>query len=258
MKRAIRPDILEDLRESIHRIEGSQRPAVAGVATGFDALDQLLPGSGLKRGTLTEWLGDGEGSGVIGLALSVAAHVLRQEGAFVVIDKTGEFYPVAAAQMGIPLDRTVVVRPDSTLSALWAWEQSLRCPGVAVTFGWIDSLDDRLFRRLQLAVETGGGLGFLLRRPDCRSGPSWAVTRIRVSQRRNAERGTRNENRNPAQHSPRALDDDSLGWRLQLSLIRGRSGAREAEIEVELAHETSDVPVVSQLANPAAMRSAAG
>jgi protein ImuA len=264
MKKIIRPDILEDLQERIHRIDGFQRQIAAGVATGFDALDQLLPGSGLKRGGLTEWLGDGEGSGVVSLALAVAAHVLRQEGAFVVIDKAGEFYPVAAAQMGIPLERTVVVRPDSSLTALWAWEQSLRCPGVAVTLGWIDSLDDRLFRRLQLAAETGGSLGFLLRRPDCRSGPSWAAMRIfRMLQTRNAERGMlpvrnaecgmRNEDRNTG--------EDSLGWRLQLSLIRGRNslqcGTRNSKCEIEI-YETSNVPVVSQLADPAAMCSAAG
>lgn len=248
MKKATRPDILEDLQERIHRIEGFQRPA-GGVATGFEALDQLLGGAGFKSGALTEWLGDGEGSGVVSLALTVAAHVLRSEGAFVVIDRAGEFYPVAAAQMGIPLERTIVVRPDSSLAALWAWEQSLRCPGVAVTFGWIDALDDRLFRRLQLAAETGGGLGFLLRRPDGRSGPSWAAVRIRARPQRN----------------PQAPHDGSLGWRLQTSLVRRafQGGMRNAECGIEILgrvetdYETGDVPLVSQLADPAAMRSAA-
>ena len=264
MKRTVSPDILEDLQERIHRMEGFQRQPASGVATGFDALDKLLSGSGLKRGALTEWLGGSEGSGAVSLALTVAAHVLRQEGAFVVIDKAGDFYPVAAAQMGIPLDRTVIVRPDSPQSALWAWEQALRCPGVAVTFGWIDSLDDRLFRRLQLAAEAGGGLGFLLRRPDCRSAPSWASMRICVSPMlptipmppmRNAECGMRNENGNPHQ----ALDEDSLGWRLQLSLGRGplQCGMRNGECGIEI-YETSDVSVASQLADPAETRSAAG
>jgi len=217
MKRTIDPDMIEALQERIHRIEGSRRQSAVGIATGFDALDQLLAGPGLKRGTLTEWLGEGEGSGAASLALRVAAHILRREGAFVVIDLEGEFYPVAAAQAGIPLERTVIVRPDSPMAALWSWEQSLCCPGVAVTFGWIDSLDDRLFRRLQLAAETGGGLGFLLRRPDCRSGPSWAAARI-MFPKRDADRETRNESTDPRERH------------LQLMLARGRTNAREAGI----------------------------
>jgi len=178
-----RPQVLEDLRDRIQRIERSGRRAAETnrVSTGFKALDELLPDGGLKRGTLIEWLGHGEGSGAATLALTVAAHVLREEGVLVVIDGTREFYPVAASCLGIPLGRTVVVQPDERAAVLWAWEQSLRCPGVAVTLGWIDALDDRLFRRLQLAVETGSGWGFLLRPPDGgATWATWAATRIGV------------------------------------------------------------------------------
>src|SRR5205823_11439094 len=102
-----------------------------------------------------------EASGAATLALAVAARALQQGGACVVIDGTGEFYPPAADDLGIPLERMVVVRPDNPRIALWAWEQALRCEGVAVTVGWIGELSDRPFRRLQLAAEAGGGLGFL-------------------------------------------------------------------------------------------------
>jgi replicative DNA helicase len=49
MKKAISPDILEDLQERIHRIEGFRQPTATGVATGFDALDQLLAGCGMRN-----------------------------------------------------------------------------------------------------------------------------------------------------------------------------------------------------------------
>ena len=154
-----------------------------GISTGFPDLDRLLADGGLRCGTLIEWLSDSPGSGAMTLALSVAAHILREQGAFVAIDEAGEFYPVAAADLGIPLERTVIVRPPMRGASglpLWAWEQSLRCPGVAVTFGRIGNLDGRQFRRLQLAVEAGEGLGFLMRSPNSRAGASWAATCIRV------------------------------------------------------------------------------
>src|SRR5262249_16312768 len=127
-----------------------------------------------------EWLNDGEGSGAFTLALSVAAKALRRGGAFVMVDGAKEFYPPAAAQLGIPLERTLVVRPDDPRAALWVWEQALRCEGVAVTLGWMEELSDRACRRLQVAAETGRGLGFLLRPMACRATPSWAAARLKV------------------------------------------------------------------------------
>lgn len=209
--------VISDLRERIQGIEAAgQRSDTCYVSTGFEELDRILGSHGLKRGSLIEWAGVGVGSGAATLALTIAANVLRQDGALMVIDQAGEFYPVAAAELGIPLERTVIVRPDTRWNALWAWEQALRCPGVAVTFGWIDAIDDRLLRRLQLAVETGGGLGFLLRLANTRSGPSWAATRITV-------------------HSLTATEGDSLTRRLRVSLSRGEI------IEIDLGPLTSDL-----------------
>src|SRR5262249_2339725 len=126
----MRSNIIQDLQDRIQAIEGSRHRAAEriGVSTGFPNLDELLPDGGLRRGTLTEWLGEGEGNGSATLALAVAAQVLQHGGTLVVIDSAGEFYPPGAAGLGVPLDRTVVVRPDAPLTALWAWEQVLRCP----------------------------------------------------------------------------------------------------------------------------------
>ena len=109
-----------------------------------------------------------------------AGSVLRQEGAFVVVDSRREFYPPAAAALGVPLERTVIVQPRNHADALWALEQSLRSGAAAVVLGWIGALPNAAFRRLQLAAETGGSLGFLLRPIGCRAQPSWAEMRLLV------------------------------------------------------------------------------
>jgi hypothetical protein len=105
---------------------------------------------------------------------------------------------------------------------------------------------------LQLAAETGKGQGFLLRQPDCRSGPSWAAARICV---KSAPWG-------PHPSALSAEADKNFGPTrrpLHVSLAHVRKGVRDSVIEVELVHETSDVPLVPQLANPAtARRGAAG
>lgn len=210
--------ILQELRERIQALERSpNRTGVPGLSSGFPALDELLVHGGFQPGTLVEWIGPGAAT----LALRVAAHVLGDEGICLVIDETGEFYPPGVP---LPLERTVIIRPGGRVMAPWVWEQSLRCPGVAVTFGWIDPLDDRTFRRLQLAAETGGRLGFLVRPLKALTLPSWAATRIVVSW---------------------------SGEQLHVKVTRGQRGRPDITIEVELSDETCPLPLVSELADPA-------
>src|SRR5438874_6936187 len=183
MATATKIDLIRDLRERAERIAASHRPACKTglISTGWDALDQLLPHAGLESGKLVEWLADGAGCGAVTLSLSVAARALEQGGACMVIDPGQKFYPPAAAELGIPLERMIVVRPSGPRLTLWAWEQALRFRGVAVTLGEMGPLSDRPFRRLQLAAEAGGGLGFLVRPAACRAEPSWAAVRLAVS-----------------------------------------------------------------------------
>ena len=234
------PGLLDDLRDRIRGIEAfAHRSAEREtLSTGFPALNRLLADGGLRRGALTEWVGDVLGSGAVTLAMVVAAHMLREEGTLVVIDDVGEmgdFHPVGAMQLGIPLDRTVVIRPDTAKSALWAWEQSLRCPGIALTFGKINTRNDRAIRRLQMAAESSGGMGFLIPPPG-HVGTPWAATRIQVEWA--ATRAT--------DHSP--------SRRLRLRVTRGQVGSREAAIELELDDEASPVPAFPQLAGAMALR----
>jgi len=225
-----------ELRERIQKIEASHRVARRLISTGFAAFDRLLPDGGLAGGSLIEWASPDEGSGAATLALTVASHLLRNvRRKFVVIDRTGEFYPPAAARLGIPLERTIVVRPGGEGDACWAWEQSLRCPGVAVTFGWLPSITDRWCRRLQAGVEVCGGLGFLMGSPGCSSSAGWGVTRIGVNA------------------LPR--EGTHLGRCVQIELARGH---RATSIDLEWDHETSDVPLVPRMGAPEAEYLSAG
>src|SRR5262245_21362472 len=183
MSAVTKTDLIRDLRDQTQRIASAHRRACKTglISTGLPALDRLLPGGGLEGGTLIEWLAEGAGSGAVTLALGVAARALDRGGACVVIDSASEFYPPAAAELGVPLERMILVRPSGPRLALWAWEQALRFRGVAVTLGALGPLSDRPFRRLQLAAEAGGGLGFLVRPAACRAEPSWAAVRLGVS-----------------------------------------------------------------------------
>ena len=205
----------------------------ASRSTGFRALDRLLAGGGLRSGSLVEWRGERDGSGAKTLAFAVAANLLRDDGALVVIDDERNFYPVGVAGLGVPLDRTIIVRADTEEAGQWAWEQALRTPGVTVTLGRLEKVSDKVARRLQLASEAGGVLGFLIRPPDAPSA-TWAATRLIME--------------------GMAGSGNTPGWRLRVRVTRGQTGPRESVAEVELGHEASALPVATELARPVAKR----
>jgi hypothetical protein len=212
------------------------------LSSGCPALDQVLLEKGFRPGTLVEWLFCGEGDGTAMLAFRAAVGAFRAVagtgrggGVVVVLDRSGEFYPPAAAAQGIEPDRLIVVHPGNQADHTWALDQALRCPAVAAVVAWPEScggkLDGRTFRRLQLAVEQGGGLGLLIRPQGVRRQPSWADVRLLIE-------------------SLPSLAP--YGWprRMRVVLLRCRGGghhvpmvvAGEQTVEVEIDHEAHPLP----------------
>ncbi|MCI0642673.1 MAG: hypothetical protein L0Y72_21585 [Gemmataceae bacterium] len=260
-----RAELIQNLKEQLRRLERQERRADgAAVSTGLAELDRLLPEGGLEPGTLLEWLSAGEGSGAATLALVLAARV-QERGAVVIVDERREFFPPAAAALGIALSRTVVVQPAKPRDALWALEQALRSQAVGVAMAWTEKLNDRAFRRLQLAAEAGGSLGFLLRLAACRATPSWAAARFLVQAvplvGQTFLSASAGKNARPAtSSSSRPLGegrDPSPGRRLRIELLHRRGGQSGGAVELELCDEAGVVHLVSRVADPASARRAA-
>jgi protein ImuA len=226
--------------DSAHEQEKAER-----VSTGCPALDERLPYGGLRRGSLVEWLSDEPGSGAGVFALSAAREAQRDGGAVLVVDRSRTFYPPAAAARRLDLASLVVVHPANERDEQWALDQALRCEHVAAVLAWPRRLDDRAFRRLQLAAEASGAMGLLVRPSSAEREPSWADVRMLVTPR-----------------SSMAERPSAAGWRLGLRLLycRRRFGRHEWEIDVEIdeltgdIHETRPGDLASQLAAATAAR----
>ena len=176
---------IDALRQAIARLEGAASPVGREtISSGWSGLDRILPGGGFRSGTLVEWLFAGDGTGAATLALSAARQAGRDGGGVIVVDGSREFYPPAAVRLGIAAAQLIVIHVEGKADHHWALDQALRCPAVAAVVAWPDAvagkLDGRTFRRLQLAVEEGGGLGLLIRPESVRDEPSWADVRLLV------------------------------------------------------------------------------
>jgi hypothetical protein len=74
----------------------------------------------------------------------------------------------------------LLIRTHSWQQSLWATEQALRCPAIGAVLSWPTAIIDKNVRRLQLAAEAGGSLGFLYRPPAAALESSPAALRLRL------------------------------------------------------------------------------
>lgn len=251
-----RRELVNQLRRRLHCLQPANSPhGQPLVPSGCAALDNLLPAGGFRRGSLVEWLGQQQGGGAGTLAIAVARQACADGAALVVMDRQRQFYPPALAAWGVDLRQVVVVQPNSRRDEQWALVQVLGCPAVAAVWGKLDRIDERLFRRLQLAAESSGCLGLLVRPAHVLGQPSWSETQLLVE----PEKG------GSAASSPAPL----CSWRFRVRLLRCRGGTNAGLAELEIddttgmlrgardRHETHSVHLASQLARPAVSRRAA-
>jgi protein ImuA len=282
-----RRSIMRQLRQQLGHCETTfSTEEAATFSSGAAPLDRLLPAGGLRHGMLVEWLAEGPASGAATLSLLSAREACRLGGLVVVIDRQQMFYPPAAAARGIDLNRLIVVRPQTARDELWATVQSLRSPVVAAVWATIQQIDDRAFRRLQLAAEVGHTLGLLLRPTSARGQPSWADVRLWVERR-----GMRNEEREKGAGGWGLGTGFGKSWdsgsrlrgtreagrldprpcrRVHVRMLHchvGRPGSSAwldiddvAHVvrEVNTDHDSHPLPVVAELADPTALPSSAG
>jgi hypothetical protein len=267
-----REHLLRQLRRQVDCLERTMPVDEAVVfSAGTPAIDQLLPGGGLRHGMLVEWLSALPGSGAATLSLLAAREACRRGGTLVVIDRQQTFYPPAAVAWGVDPRRLIVVHPRSRRDELWAAVQALRSPATAAMWATIDRLNDRAFRRLQLAAQAGRTLGLVLRPARTQDQPSWADVRLWVGTG-GWGLGTGESRQFP---SPQSLAPSPLRG-VQIRVLRchgGRPGGlttleiddrayavREANRGVPLraspavpkSNDTHPVPLAAELADPAA------
>lgn len=148
------------------------------LASGWEALDEALPWGGFPRGALTEILCPFDGVGELELLLPAWRSLLREDSLALVAPPYLPYAP-GLVHAGLPLARILWIdAPPSR--ALWAAEQCLRAGclgGVAV---WNADADVRPLRRLQLAAEEGGSVGFVWRPAKHARNPSPAALRLQL------------------------------------------------------------------------------
>ncbi len=169
------------------RGRGNQ-PAQPTWPSGYDALDELLPGGGWPQGALSEFLLPGPGYGELSLLLPAIAQATQQDHSIALVAPPLVLNGPCLDAQGVQLDQLLLVDSNNDNDARWAAEQCLRSQLFAFVLVWPGRCDDRHLRRLQLAAEYGQCAGILFRSSELARTPSPAQLRLRLGAQTQPER----------------------------------------------------------------------
>lgn len=175
----------EALHPGLWRASKVGRPRAAVFASGFEALDEALPGGGWPAGALTELLLPHPGVGELRLLAPVLARLQREQHERCLMWFDPPALPCAWAlrSLGLSSLQMVVVRSRASAhSALWALEHALRSGHVGAVLAWLPArLPADALRRLQLAAQGHEGPAFLLRGVEAARQSSPAPLRLHLA-----------------------------------------------------------------------------
>ena len=126
-----------------------------------------------------EVLFDGNGGHAFTFVVKIAKLALARRKIWAVVDTEGIFSPQSAEALGLDLKHLILLRPSVDDDA-WAFTQLLQSTDMGVCFWITRQMDNMVFRRLQLAAERGGGLGFVFRPVSAEHKPCWADLRLKT------------------------------------------------------------------------------
>lgn len=175
--------ILLQLQKDLLPLQGFKHaPNGTAVDVGLGTIKQAFPNKSFPLGAIHEFFCTGAetASASCGFIAGILCSLVQSGGVVVWISACRTIFPPALSLFGIPPHKIIFIDPQREADMLWAVEEALKCTGLAAVIGEVRELSFTSSRRLQLAVESSGVTGFILRRSP-RNLATACVTRWKIT-----------------------------------------------------------------------------
>ncbi len=151
------------------------------VPTGWNGLDQELPGGGWPCGSLAEVLCPQPSVLEWRLVGPAIRRVVAADGQVVVIGPPKHRHLPGLAHEGMDQRHLVWIQADAPAERLWATEQLIKSNAAGAVIAWLPQARQEQIRRLQISAQACKGLVFLFRPEAARHEASAAPLRLHAS-----------------------------------------------------------------------------
>jgi protein ImuA len=157
--------------------------AVATEAIGLGELEKAFPNGVFPKKAIHEFITvlpehAAASDGFIGGLLSV---LMKEGAACVWISMARKLFPVSLCLFNVEPERIIFMDVAREKDVLWIMEEALKCEGLAAVVAELNELSLIESRRLQLAVESSGVTGFILRKDARKAVSTVATARWKIS-----------------------------------------------------------------------------
>jgi protein ImuA len=212
--------IREQLQQEILSLQGFKTGKEKQVIDpGLGPVNRHFPNAVFPVGAIHELVSSSpeETAASTGFISALLPSFMQEHRKLVWIDPTQHIFPPGLSRYGIQPQHILFIKTPKEKDMLWAFEEALKCKGLAAVVGNIRSLSFTESRRLQLAVEKSRVTGFIIRQSPRNPAPIAAVARWHI-------------------HSLPSLTEENLPgigfprWKVELQKIRnGKPGSWELE-----------------------------
>ncbi|XOV81783.1 MAG: translesion DNA synthesis-associated protein ImuA [bacterium] len=155
-----------------------------GIPSGYQQLDQHLPGKGWPAAGLMEFMLTSAGVGELRLLVPALQQLGHSEARWLAwINPPFIPYAPALQSVGIDTSKILLVHPRTHMDALWALERACKSGSCSMALAWLDEKKLKLkdTQRLQVAAKQGQTLTCLFRPKTALTQSSMAELRVALN-----------------------------------------------------------------------------
>jgi len=177
-------ELLQKLQQDILLWQGFKpHPTGNAERIGLGEIENSFPGGVFPKKAIHEFITiQPEHSAASDGFIAGLLSVLMENGAACVwVSTSRHLFPASLSLFNVEPERIIFMDVQSEKDVLWITEEAIKCEGLAAVVAELNNVSLIESRRLQLAVETSGVTGFILRKDGNKKASTVATARWKVS-----------------------------------------------------------------------------
>lgn len=177
-------EIVQKLQQDILLWQGFKpKSACKTERIGLGEIEDSFPGGAFPKKAIHEFITvfPEQSAASDGFIAGLLSALMENGAACIWISTSRRLFPASLGLFNVEPERIIFMDVESEKDVLWIAEEALKCEGLAAVVAELNNISLIESRRLQLAVETSGVTGFILRKDENKKTSTVATARWKIS-----------------------------------------------------------------------------